>query len=140
MIELLIMLAILGILSSLGLSSYKQYLDRVDIAQAILDMQSIESRVELYRLDTGAFPLNLAVINAVMNDPWGNPYQYKDFTGIPGNGGKRKDKNLVPINTDFDLYSMGKDGDSKDPLTAPQSHDDIIRANNGSYWGLAERY
>jgi len=37
------------------------------------------------------------------------PYQYLDVTDIKKTKGKaRKDKNLVPINSDFDLYSMGK--------------------------------
>ena len=48
-----------------------------------------------------------------------------------------KDRFLVPINSDFDLYSMGKDGKSQMPLTAKDSRDDIIRANDGAYIGLA---
>jgi general secretion pathway protein G len=52
----------------------------------------------------------------------------------------RKDRFLVPLNTDFDLYSMGQDEDSKAPLTAEASHDDIIRANNGGFVGLAHKY
>ena len=52
----------------------------------------------------------------------------------------RKDKNLVPINTDFDLYSLGKDGLSAGPLTAKDSRDDIVRANNGAFIGRAEDY
>jgi general secretion pathway protein G len=46
----------------------------------------------------------------------------------------------VPINSDFDLYSVGKDGQSQDPLTAPVSRDDIVRANNGRFVGLASTY
>jgi general secretion pathway protein G len=49
----------------------------------------------------------------------------------------RKDRFLVPINSDFDLYSMGKDGESVPPLTAQKSRDDIIRANDGAYIGPA---
>ena len=95
-----------------------------------------------------------------MTDPWGNPYQYLriDSSGVPGAGGPggggpggggpgggglgqvRKDKNLVPINSDYDLYSMGRDGQSVSPLTAEPSRDDVVRASNGSYIGLAERY
>jgi general secretion pathway protein G len=57
-----------------------------------------------------------------------------------GIGGARKDRFLVPINSDFDLYSMGKDGESLGPLTAITSHDDIIRANDGGYYGLASDF
>ena len=55
-------------------------------------------------------------------------------------GNQRKDHNLVPINSDFDLYSMGKDGASAPPLTAASSQDDIIRANNGEYYGYGKDY
>ena len=55
-------------------------------------------------------------------------------------GQTRKDKNLVPLNSDFDLYSMGPDGASQPPLAAPVSHDDIIRASDGAYVGSAEGY
>ncbi|MFH1984181.1 MAG: prepilin-type N-terminal cleavage/methylation domain-containing protein [Pseudomonadota bacterium] len=45
-----------------------------------------------------------------------------------------------PINTDFDIYSMGPDGKSARPLTSKNSHDDIIRANNGGYYGRASEF
>ena len=73
-------------------------------------------------------------------DPWGNPYRYLSFEGLKGKGQMRKDKNLVPINTQYDLYSMGADGQSVPPLTAKVSHDDVILANDGSYIGLASAY
>ena len=46
----------------------------------------------------------------------------------------------MPINTDFDLYSVGADGRTAAPLTARFSHDDVVRANNGSFIGLAVNY
>jgi hypothetical protein len=52
----------------------------------------------------------------------------------------RKDRFLHPINSDYDLYSMGKDGESVEPLTAQKSHDDVIRANDGSFVGLAVEF
>ncbi len=60
-----------------------------------------------------------------------------------GNGSKgkpRKDRFLHPINSDYDLYSMGKDGETVEPLTAKKSHDDVIRANDGSFVGLAVEF
>lgn len=57
-----------------------------------------------------------------------------------GQGGARKDRHLHPISSDFDLYSMGKDGDSVKPLTAQKSHDDVIRASDGGYYGLAKNF
>ncbi len=52
----------------------------------------------------------------------------------------RKDRFLVPINSDYDLYSKGKDGESKAPLSPKVSHDDIIRANDGAFVGLASEF
>ena len=57
-----------------------------------------------------------------------------------GVGEVRKDRNLVPINTDYDLYSAGPDGNSVPPLTAAASRDDIVRANDGRFIGKAEEY
>jgi general secretion pathway protein G len=55
-------------------------------------------------------------------------------------GQKRKDKNLIPINSDFDLFSMGPDGMSTSPLTANISRDDIVRGRNGDFYGVAVDY
>ncbi len=55
-------------------------------------------------------------------------------------GQVRRDRFLVPINSDFDLYSIGKDGGSQAPFTAMDSRDDIVRANDGGYVGLASGF
>ena len=55
-------------------------------------------------------------------------------------GQKRKDKSLHPLNSDYDLYSMGPDGQSQTAITAKASRDDTIRANNGGFIGVAEDY
>ena len=50
-----------------------------------------------------------------------------------GVGGARKDRFLVPINSDFDMYSMGKNLDSVASLNPPKSQDDVIRASDGGF-------
>ena len=70
-------------------------------------------------------------------DPWGRPYVYLNLQDPATKGLARKNKNLVPINSDYDLYSIGKDGESRAPLTAKVSRDDVIRANDGGFLGLA---
>jgi general secretion pathway protein G len=52
----------------------------------------------------------------------------------------RRDRFLVPINSDYDLYSMGADGRTATPLTASMSRDDIVRAGDGSFIGPASGY
>jgi general secretion pathway protein G len=73
------------------------------------------------------------------------PYRYLKIDGedLKGSGKDqqmRKDHFMVPVNSDYDLYSMGPDGDSKAPFTATASRDDIVRANDGRYVGLASEY
>lgn len=54
--------------------------------------------------------------------------------------GARFDRWEKPLNLDFDLFSIGKDGDSKENLRAKASRDDIVRASDGAYVGLGSEY
>jgi general secretion pathway protein G len=140
-VELLLGIAILGVLTGIAYPSYQQYTERVRVAQAIIDIQGISSSVEVYSRDNRDYPASLNEIGkGSMRDPWGNAYQYTNLGAAKGHGKARKNKNLVPINSDFDLYSMGKDGASVSPLTAKASRDDIVRANDGRFVGLASDY
>jgi general secretion pathway protein G len=139
--ELVLVVAILGILAAIAVPGYQRHMDQVKIVQAKTDIVAIESALERYFADHSAYPDTLA--QAGMGgalDPWGNPYQYLNIATTKGKGQVRKDRNLVPLNSDYDLYSMGKDGKSQSPLTAKASRDDIIRANNGNFVGLAADY
>jgi len=144
LIELLVIVVIALALSAIAIPTYQSYMDDVKLKTVRGDFALISIHLERFRTENrGSLPMTLAETAATtLADPWGNPYQYlniEDATG-PGLGKLRKDKNLVPLNTDFDLYSMGKDGKSKAPLTAKDSHDDIVRANNGGYVGPASEY
>ena len=133
-------LAILAVVAAIAMPSYTRYRDKVNVARAIADIDTISQALERYWAVNGSYPGSLADIKMQLTDPWGNPYYYTNIASARGAGGLRKDKNLVPINSDFDLYSAGKDGATVAPLTARASHDDIIRANNGAFIGLAEDY
>ncbi len=65
---------------------------------------------------------------------------YLRFFGINGTASFRKNQNMVPINSDYDLYSKGKDGRSQKPIVSNVSQDDIIRARNGRFVGLASDF
>ena len=140
-IELMLAVAIMAIVAMLAYPSYADYRERAKVAQAVLDIKDMDTRLQHYRQDNDAYPATLTAIGmAGKLDPWGNPYQYTPLENAKGKGSARKDKNLVPINSDFDLYSMGKDGQSTGPLTAKASRDDIVRANDGRFVGLASDY
>jgi general secretion pathway protein G len=109
--------------------------------KAVADIRTLDKEIMSYKIGTGELPDNLSDINwGNLKDPWGSPYQYLNFKNIKGKGKMRKDHFLVPLNTDYDLCSMGKDGKSNTPLTAKASRDDIIRANDGMYVGKAYLY
>jgi general secretion pathway protein G len=116
--------------------------DRAKVAAAIGDIGRMKLRIDGYRLNNNdTLPPSLATIGMdTLNDPWGQPYVYLPFAGIKGKGAFRKDKNLVPINSEYDLYSVGADGKSVGPLTAKASRDDVIMANDGAFIGLASDY
>ena len=142
LVELAIALIIVALLAGIALPSYTDSRNKAAIAQARGDIADMAIRINQYYADHRAFPASLADIGkATLLDPWKHPYKYLDVTDIKATKGKaRKDKNLVPINSDFDLYSMGKDGKTAAPLTAKASQDDIIRANDGRFIGLGSEY
>ena len=140
-IEIILVVAIIGVTAAVALPAYANYRERVRITQAVIDIKGLEAQIKSYGLENRALPASLSDIGrGGMLDPWGNPYQYTNLETIKGNGKARKNKNLVPINSDFDLYSNGKDGASASPLTAKASRDDIVRASDGRFVGLASDY
>ncbi|MFT6367893.1 MAG: general secretion pathway protein G [Halioglobus sp.] len=140
-IEMMIVVAIVGVLSGVAVPAYQEYISRSESYETQLDMTSISIELDDFLLENNRLPNSLVEIGRGLSvDSWGNPYQYLNIASAKGNGKLRKDKNLVPINTDYDLYSMGPDGQSVSPLTAKSSKDDIIRANDGAYYGIAADY
>ena len=141
LVELLIAIAVVVTICAMAIPNLLAALDQARIAKAVGDIRSIGDDVEAYNIIKGQYPDTLDDIDrGTFLDPWGNPYQYLNFAGAKGKGAMRKDRFLVPINSFFDLYSMGKDGKSVPPLTAKSSQDDIIWANDGDYIGLASEY
>lgn len=135
--------AILGALVAIALPSYQNYREKVRIHEAVTDMAGISMNLKAYQVDNKYFPPTLDTLpmyNPVPNDPWGRPYRYLaiDIDPAPSKGAQRKDKNMNPLNNDFDLYSMGPDGATALPLTAANARDDVVRADNGRFIGVAK--
>lgn len=140
LVELLISMAIMGTLAGIATIAYRDITTNIRISVAINDIRAIELHIELYLQENGELPESLDDLGlGPFIDPWGNPYQYHDVEKVP-QGHLRKDRFLVPLNTDYDLWSMGADGRSVAPLTAKHSRDDIVRSNNGSFVGLASQH
>jgi general secretion pathway protein G len=142
LLELLTSIAVVSILSAIAAISFMSYREKAQVAAAISEIQNIEMAIRSYYFDNNMHPASLTDIGqSHKKDPWGNFYVYQVLAGQRNATGlARKDRNIHPINTDYDLYSKGKDGKSASALTAKTSQDDIIRANNGGYIGLASKY
>lgn len=140
LVELIIVIAIILTLCAIAIPVFSSYTYRTRIARAKVEIRVLEKEITAFRIIHMKFPDTFDELGlGVVRDPWGNPYRYLPIAGTP-KGLLRKDHSMVPVNRDYDLYSMGKDGKSKPPFTAKASQDDIVRANDGEYVGLVYLY
>ena len=141
LIELMLVVALVAVLAAIAMPIYTNYRERINRTIAIQDVKVLQVLIADYAASGGSFPASLADVgNGGKLDPWGHAYQYVDLTGAGGIGKARKDHKLNPINSDFDLFSMGKDGVFKSQLTQKDSLDDIVRARDGAFVGLASTF
>jgi general secretion pathway protein G len=113
LLELLIVLAIIGLLVGYVGPRFFGQLEQSEIKVARAQIRGLEQALEQYRIDVGRFPTSeqgLEALNtmppgvanwqgpylkkAVPLDPWGAPYQLR----VPGQFGE------------IDIFSFGKDG------------------------------
>ena len=142
-LELVIAIAIVAILAGIAVPTYRGHIERQHRAKAIADIRALDTKMKQYFSEFGSFPRQLGhVVNPVPTDPWGHPYKYLELqSGQPGiNGKRRRDKNLNPINSDYELYSVGPDGETSAQLQASKARDDIVRAADGGFVGVAADY
>lgn len=162
----MIVVALIGLLAGLAGTTYLRYLEKARIIRAVSEISSISNLIDASRILTQSPPpdsLSEFDISTPI-DPWGYPYHYLRIEGVfdvsasplrtiglpavAANGGDlrpppdqpRKDRFLKPISTDYDLYSSGPDGVSRESLEHRDSRDDVVRAINGEYVGLAELF
>tara|TARA_B100001146_G_C16053514_1_gene378948 strand:- start:193 stop:636 length:444 start_codon:yes stop_codon:yes gene_type:complete len=114
LIEILVVLMIIGLLSTLVAINVMPSQERARIEKAKADIVILENALSMYKLEQYRYPsqdegLRLLVksngkgqdnssrsyIKRLPDDPWGNSYQYI----IPGEY------------SEYDLFSMGADGD-----------------------------
>lgn len=118
LIEVMVVVAILAILASVVVPRIMDEPAKARQARAAQDIRSIESALDMYKLDNYRYPTTDQGLEALVSepesgpeppnyrdggylrnvpeDPWGNPYQYLN----PGRHG------------DIDVYSHGPDGRS----------------------------
>ena len=143
LLELILMAAILLTLVSMVVPAFLKYKNREKIALSIADIVLLEEEIQAHRDKHGQPPLSLADIGRDnLLDPWGLPYQYLNSVSLKGRAEevRRQNRFGVPLNSEYDLYSMGGDGKTALSLAAAASRDDIVRINDGAFIGLASEY
>lgn len=232
LLELMIVVAILAIVASIGIPQYVSALRTARVGKAKHELVTISNAVSAYMATNGGkLPLSLYQVGyGGKNDPWGMPYCYLNYadgtgdglewaieaglvdpsafgplvgSGSGGDGGireaawspqspmmipdskvrvdydalqtklgrtvdvveraaiqesvstegnfsmfsgvnsdrtRRRDRYMFPLNTDFDLFSLGPDHSTATSLGEASGLDDVIRANNGGFFGVAADY
>ena len=108
LVELLVVLAIIGLLTTVVVINVLPMQGRAQVQKAEADIALIEQGLEFWRIETGRYPTaeeGLAALTAagptgaklknLPNDPWGKPYGY----AVPGGN----DQPYV-------VFSLGADG------------------------------
>lgn len=113
LVELLVVLVILGLLIAVASPQVIKYLGRAKTDAAKLQINSLATTLDLYRLDVGRYPTEQEGLRAlverppgadqwngpylkkadILQDPWRRPYIYRQ----PGQHGE------------YDLYTLGAD-------------------------------
>lgn len=72
-------------------------------------------------------------------DPWSHRYVYNPFQVTPPEARRTLEARQY-LNTKYDLFSLGIDGESAPSIILPVSYDDVIMADDGGYVGKAKDY
>jgi general secretion pathway protein G len=141
LLELMLAVGLVAILSAIAVPTYTAYQDRAKVAQAVRDIGEIQQRIERFRTAQMRLPDDLSDVDSDdVRDPWGHAYVFYDYDAGEVPDPSRRDRNLRPLNTDYDLYSKGKDGASNKLLSNSASDDDVIRALDGSFIGRGQDF
>jgi prepilin-type N-terminal cleavage/methylation domain-containing protein len=143
LIELLMVMVIISVLATIGYVQYTAFIEQTKVTKAIAEVKLIGQFIEEFKEVHGSYPQDLSELKkGEFKDPWGNPYHYVYLAEDDKKGKEkqkaRRDRNQKPINTYFDLWSNGADGDYQQQVNGAKSRDDIIYAWDGQFVGLGK--
>jgi len=141
LVEMVLVIGIAAMVLWIVVPMVQGYIEKGRINQAIVEIGTMSTAIRQQIKTKGALPDSLDAAGfGGKTDPWGHPYEYLNLFNSKGNGQARKDKKLAPLNSDFDLYSIGPDGQTAASLVNSASRDDIVRARDGGFVGLASDF
>lgn len=140
LVELIVVVAILGLLMLLAIPSYSQYVDLARADRAEADIRTLEKEITAYAIDNGRFPNGLGDIGRdTLMDPWGNPYGYHDLTQAGATFMEFSNGDRLNTNKYFDVFSKGKDGTTSEGVYDDTCADDIALLGDGGDVAVARR-
>ncbi|MBA4742643.1 MAG: type II secretion system major pseudopilin GspG [Azoarcus sp.] len=111
LVELLVVLAILGLLAGLVGPRVLSQLDGAKSKTAVVQIKDLEQAVEIFKLDVGRFPTSDEGLDALISDPgvngWNGPYLRRELPDDPWGNAFRYES--PGRNGDVDIYSYGAD-------------------------------
>lgn len=113
LLELLVVVAIIGLLVAYVGPRYVSQIGKSESASAKAQIEAFAKALDTYRLDTGHYPTTTQGLAALRVRPagepkWNGPYLQKDVPLDPW--GKAYIYRVPGTNGDFDLISYGRDG------------------------------
>ena len=113
LMELLVVLAILGLLMSLVGPQVLRQLGGAKTKTAAIQIKDLEQALEMYKLDVGRFPTTADGLAALVNKPagstgWNGPYLKSD---VPLDPWKHEYQYKYPgERSEVDIFSFGQNG------------------------------
>ena len=114
LLELLVVLGIIVLLAAVVGPRVLKYFSQAKTQTAGIQVGNLSSALELYFLDTGAYPPQEVGLNALMRRPpnaetWNGPY-LKKASGLTDPWGNTFKYRFPGQHGEFDVYSLGQDG------------------------------
>lgn len=114
LVELLVVLAIIGLIAALATPRVLRYLGSARVSTTNAQLSNIGSALELYYLDNGSYPADDPGLSALTEKPanatnWNGPY-IKTESGLKDAWGHPFEYEISPEDGKVKITSLGQDG------------------------------
>lgn len=114
LLELMIVLVIIGLVASIAVPQLIGYLDRGKVDTAKVQVRSLSTVVDLFRLDVGRFPSEQEGLQALVDQPtgldsWRGPY-LKSASSLIDPWGRPYTYHVIDNGRAIEIASLGADG------------------------------
>src|SRR6185437_9652440 len=123
LVELLVVLAILGLLATIATTQVLKYFASAKLSTAHAQVESLAGALDYFKMDIGRYPTTQEGLAALKSKPatadtWNGPY-VKNTTSLNAPGGHPYAYVSPGKHGEFDLYSIGPDGETGNGADPP---------------------